>query len=340
MKVIAVVPAMDEMAVIGPCLGALGSQTRPPDRVYVALDPSRDLTEALALAAGASVLRSKGNEHKKAGNLNQALNKLLPRLEDADMILVVDADSFLDPSFVENALRRFSALPGVAALGGTFRGRPEGSYLSYCQRVEYMRHAYDTAKLGGAALTLSGTAMMLRVSALREIQAVTGRVYTTDSLTEDLHLSCELMRMGYDVLAPQDLTLTTEVMPSLRALWRQRVRWRTGAVRTARRLGWGRGTRELSLRLAWGGVGIFATAGYLTSVAYGFAAGSLALYPLWALVTLIFCVEQAATVYRRGGAWRALVGSLLIFEMPYLLFLQAAHAAAYIRAIRPENGRW
>lgn len=337
------VPAHNEEVVIGDCLDAINSQGSPPDRVFVLADRCTDRTAEIAGERCAEVIPVVGGT--KARALNAALVPYLNlkrrrALSDEDAVLVVDADSFLDPDFLENAVRHLKTRPNVAAVGGTFRGRPEGSYWSFCQISEYCRYARDTERLGGKALTLSGTAMVARVSALREILLQTGRVYTTDSLVEDLQLSCELMRRGHDVLAPPDLTLTTEVMPGAGSLWRQRLRWRTGAVRTVAHLGWGRGTRELTLRLAWGLVGIAATAGYLASLAYGALTGALALYPLWLGVTLVFCVEQAVTVYGRGGWRRALVGALLVYEMPYVLFLQACHGWAYVRAILPEKEVW
>jgi cellulose synthase/poly-beta-1,6-N-acetylglucosamine synthase-like glycosyltransferase len=44
-----------------------------------------------------------GNTAKKAGALNQALTRLLPYLCDNDQVLVMDADSHLNPAWLAAA---------------------------------------------------------------------------------------------------------------------------------------------------------------------------------------------------------------------------------------------
>ena len=354
MKVVALVPAHNEEATLSDCLRHLCRQTRRPDLVSVILDNCTDGTEAVARrwednaqahdgALQVEVLKTADNRQKKAGALNAALAEILPLLDAGDAVLVVDADSYLDPGFTKEALRWLRG--GFAAVGGTFRGRSEGTYVSWCEQSEYLRYARDTARAGGAALTLSGTAMLARVQELRwvalsRVDRDAGRIYSTANLTEDLELSVRIMRLGGEIVAPPACTLTTETMGTWRALLRQRIRWREGAVRTVLEYGWGCGTRELTLRLAWGLLGVGVIGAYLGTMLWALASGGVAIAPFWLAITAVFAAEQAVTVFRRGGWKRAALGALLLPELPYLLFLQAVYGLAYLRSIGSGERGW
>src|SRR5688572_8962002 len=66
------VPAHDEGHQILATLEGLRQQTLRPDRVVVVADNCSDDTASLARMAGAEVYETVGNQHKKAGALNQA----------------------------------------------------------------------------------------------------------------------------------------------------------------------------------------------------------------------------------------------------------------------------
>ena len=82
----------------------------------VVADNCTDRTEDVARAGGAEVFRTVDNTHKKAGALNQVLAGLLPGLDDDDLVLVMDADSLLDPgSSGPRAPSSTAAVPAPAA---------------------------------------------------------------------------------------------------------------------------------------------------------------------------------------------------------------------------------
>ena len=83
-RVVVLVPAHDEAASIGTTLRALQAQTRRPDRVVVVADNCTDDTVAIARAAGAEVVETVGNTDKKAGALNQALERRFRRSATSD----------------------------------------------------------------------------------------------------------------------------------------------------------------------------------------------------------------------------------------------------------------
>lgn len=77
-RIVALIPAHDEAVSIKQTIAALGAQTVPADRVIVFADNCTDDTAALASAAGAEVMTTHGNRHKKAGAINYALRRILP----------------------------------------------------------------------------------------------------------------------------------------------------------------------------------------------------------------------------------------------------------------------
>lgn len=355
--VTAVVPAHNEQDTIGDALRGLLAQTRPPDRVVVVCDNCDDETEARAReVAHASVVvtRTVGNRAKKAGALNQVLDVLLAAQQGPDDVLVVqDADSLLAPTFIESGLRHLEADPRLGACGGTFRAAPavagarRGLWLF--QDNEFARYARDVRRRKGRCLVVTGTGAAFRASTLRHIAAERGRalpsgdgqggVYDTEVLTEDNELSFAAMHLGYRLLAPSDMTLLTEAMPTLSALGSQRARWKRGAIENCVQYGLTRITAPYWGRQVMSFVGIVATALYLLSIVLTLAlVGDIRLHPFWLGVTAVFMIERAVSLRDKGP--RAMLAAFTMYELPYDLFLQGVHAKALADAIRKKKKEW
>ena len=353
----ALLPAHDEEATLPAALASLAAQTRRPDRVVVVADNCTDRTEDVARAAGAEVFRTVGNTHKKAGALNQVLAGLLPGLGDEDLVLVMDADSLLDPGFLAAARARLVRTGprhhrrrlGLGGVGGTFRGGPGGGLVGTFQRNEYARYARDVRRLQGKALVLTGTASVFPARVLREVQRArvagvlpdrsgAGAIYDTHVLTEDNELSLALMHLGYRIVAPAECTLETEVMASWSDLARQRVRWKRGAIENLVDYGLTRVTGPYWGRQVLAALGLLATFLYLASLVWGLASG-LTLHAFWLAASGVFVLERVVTVRRRG--WRQmLLAAPLVVEMVYDLFLQLVQAQAFAQALLRHERRW
>ncbi len=344
-RIVVLIPAHDEEQAIARCVEHVLAQSRVPERVVVIAHNCSDGTAEQAREAGAEVMEVEGGSCK-ADALNEAFERLDDALAPEDVLMVVDADSYLSSGFVANGAAWLEK--GYSAVGGVFRGRDDvrgglvSRYVAFCEQQEYLRYERDVARKGGKALTLTGTAMMIRVAAAREVRDSRPyrRLYTRSSLVEDLEISVRLVNLGHRVVAPVACSLTTETMSGFRKLWKQRVRWKEGAVRTVMQYGPVRGTRTLTLMLAWGALGMLAVAAYFATLIWGIGTGHFRLYPIWIAASAIFALEHAVTVYRRGGPVRALVGATLLFEMPYELFLLAAHAYSYYRAVFRPSTDW
>ncbi len=349
-RLIVLVPAHNEAAAIADSVRALQQQTLPPERVIVVADNCTDNTSVQAAAAGAQVFHTLNNQHKKAGALNQVLAKLLPQLQHDDMVMVVDADSQLDPDFLNFAVSKLTADQRMGAVGGVFRGSPGGGFVGHLQRNEYARYARDVDRLNGKCLVVTGTAALFRAGTLQEVVAGRlagkipagdgdGGVYDTSVLTEDNELTFALRHLGYKVLSPKHCTLVTEIMPTWSELFKQRHRWKRGAWENCVQYGlthitwryWGRQIFTL--------FGVLVTFLYLGSIVWSLAVdGGLNLHPVWLAVTGVFVIERVVTVRLRG--WKQMLLAATMYELILDMFLQVVHAKAYADSLLGRERKW
>ncbi|WP_411374088.1 glycosyltransferase family 2 protein [Arthrobacter sp. MPF02] len=345
-----IIPAHNEEAAIAATLGSLYKQTLVPDRLIVVADNCTDATEDIAVRAGAEVVRTVGNTDKKAGALNFVLAGLLPASAPEDLILVQDADSQLSSDFIERSVAHLRKDPRLGAVGGVFQGGPGGGLVGHLQRNEYARYVRDVRRLQGKCLVVTGTAALFRVRTLRDVVAARldgtlppgdgrGGVYDTSVLTEDNELSFALLTLKYRIRSPADCTLITEVMPTWKQLWAQRLRWKRGALENCMQYGWTAVTRPYWGRQLLAAIGVMVTFAYLGTVAFALVTGTgLHIQPFWLAVTGVFVIERIVTVRLRG--WRYMLAAATMYELMIDLFLQAVHAKAYADAIFKRKKVW
>jgi cellulose synthase/poly-beta-1,6-N-acetylglucosamine synthase-like glycosyltransferase len=344
---IALLPAHNEAETLPRAVEALRAQTRPPQRIVVVSDNSTDDTAAVGRKLGAEVVETVDNTDKKAGALNQVLTHLLPTLNNEDMILVQDADSLLDSQFIETAVSYVGR--GFGGVGGVFRGDAGGGFVGHLQRNEYARYARDVRRLGGSCLVITGTAAIFRVDVLREISKARrsgtlpradgrGGIYDTTVLTEDNELTFALLHLGYLVISPAGCTLETEVMETWSDLWKQRLRWKRGAVENCFQYGLTRVTARYWGRQLFTFLGCIVSVAYLASIGFAVCTDGLHIAPFWLVVSLIFVIERVATVHTRG--WKQMLLAASMYELILDYFLQACHVKAYFDAAFRRAKNW
>ena len=323
------IPAHNEEACIAETLQSLLSQSLPPARVVVVADNCSDGTERIAREAGVEVFETVDNSHKKAGGLNQALRELLPGQGDNDCVMVMDADTTLDPGFLESAARRLTDDRALMAIGGLFYGEDGFGLIGQFQRNEYTRYQRDLRRRRGRVFVLTGTASVFRPRALRAVAdergknlpGVHGDVYDTVALTEDNELTMALKTLGALMISPSECTVVTEVMPSLKGLWSQRLRWQRGALENLGAYGLRPQTFRYWMQQLGIGYGVVALSAYLLLILLMVLATSTWVwFPFWVGIGLVFTLERVVTVWR--GGWKArLLGLSLFPELFYAMFL-------------------
>ncbi|MFI1767255.1 glycosyltransferase [Streptomyces sp. NPDC020800] len=344
-RIVALIPAHNEADRIGAAIAALRAQSREPDRIVVVADNCTDATADNARRAGATVVESSGNRHKKAGALNQALKQVLHGLAGDDLVLVQDADTTLVPLFVASAVEAMRS--GVGAVGGIFYGEAGGGLLGVLQRIEFQRYAREIARRGYRADVLTGTATVFRVSTLRQIRQarLDGLIgggtsyYSLASLTEDDEITKAVRTIGYRTVSPAGCRVVTEVMTTVPKLWHQRMRWQRGALENLRDYGWTRVTAPYFVRQTLMGLSVLALALYFVFTAWMLARGRPEFAPFWIAVGLVFVAEKVVTA--RGAGWRSqLLAGTLAVELVYDLFQHAVYVRSLWDMARRREERW
>lgn len=330
LTITAVLPAHNEQDVLPAAIAALRAQTVAPDRILVVSDNSTDATVAVARSLGVDVMVTAGNRHRKAGALNQALPTVT-----TDIALVMDADTTIVASFIEDALAILAESPEVGAVGGVFQGAELPGLLHRFQRNEFERYGVKVAVTGRLEV-LTGTASCIRVSALEAVAAARGVTlpgrpgdcYDRDAITEDSELTLALRTLGYLLVSPRSMACTTETMPTWGDLHRQRVRWYKGMLDNLRAYGLTRTTARYVGQQAMLLTGtlvlwlLFA----LTAITIGL--GIFVVIPFWVAVMGVFVVERLLAVWDQG--WRSrLLTALVLPDLVYDVGLQVA----YLRAV-------
>ena len=347
MRLVVLIPAHNEAGRIRAALCSARGQSRQPDDIVVISDNSVDDTVGIARSLGALVMQSVGNTRKKAGALNQALDRLLPSLDDQDAVMVMDADSSIAEDFLAVAEAQLSADSELGAVGGVFYGEPGIGLLGQLQRNEYLRYSREIARHRGRVMVLTGTASAIRVRALREVAAARGtrlpgtpgQVYDTLALTEDNELTLALKTLRWKLISPSSCRVTTEIMPTWPDLWRQRMRWQRGALENLRHYGLTRVTLHYWAQQAGIAVGVIALSLYLLLMALTAGIGDWHLRPFWISVGAVFILERTVTVW--VGGWRARALAFpLILELAYDAFIQAVFVRSVADLLTQRAQRW
>ena len=343
-----IIPAHNEAASIGATLDSLGAQDPAPNLVIVLADNCTDATASIARAHGARVFVTVGNTHKKAGALNQALSGHLDGLRDNDIVMIMDADTVLDDGFIDAGLQRFTNDRALMAIGGLFYGEEGHGILRQLQRNEYVRYSREIGRRRGRVFVLTGTASMFRSRALRTVAAsrgdllpgVHGEVYDTSALTEDNELTLAIKLLGGLMTSPSGCRVVTELMPTWRNLWTQRLRWQRGALEN---LG-AYGPAPTMLRY-WAqqlGIGysvIALSSFWLLMIVTALATDRWIWFPFWLSVGGLFVVDRVASAWR--GGWRArLLAVLMIPELLYDMYLDLCYLKGIFDITFARNATW
>jgi len=342
------IPAHNEAARLSATLTSLAGQSAPPDRIIVVADNCTDATVDIGRAAGVEVVESVGNRDKKAGALNQVLKQVVPEQSDNDLVMIMDADTTLDEGFLEVARRRFTDDRALMAVGGLFYGEDGGGVIGQFQRNEYLRYSRDLRRRRGKVFVLTGTASLFRPRALRTVAELRGKtlpgppgeVYDTFALTEDNELTLALKSLGGLMISPSECTVVTEVMPTWRTLWNQRLRWQRGALENLGTYGLTFPTLRYWTQQLGISYGVIAFAAYfLLMVAMVITFNNWIWYPFWLSVGGLFVMERLVTVWR--GGWRARVLAASLFpELAYAMFLNAVYVRGVLDIAFGKRAQW
>ena len=148
-----------------------------------------------------------------------------------------------------------------------------------------------------------------------------------------------LKRCGWALRSPDKCRTTTETMPTVGDLFRQRRRWSLGALQTVKRHGFNAVTRVYWFQQFMLLLSIFAMVLLMALTLLDLVTGTMVLSPLWLCIGLVFVVERVVTVWDRPWKDR-LFALVMVPELAYALIVQAAHVAALAQFITGSQGTW
>jgi cellulose synthase/poly-beta-1,6-N-acetylglucosamine synthase-like glycosyltransferase len=328
-----VVPARDEGVALEGTLRSLASQTLPPDRIVVVVNNSTDNTKEIARtyaftpgAIPTDVLEMPGlNRYRKAGALNYGIRHILRggRLPSkTPFLLVMDGDTELDLHFLKRARRIVERDPAIGGVSAACLGKPiQGetlwsSLLLLFQKVEYGRFA--ATRLRRNVHTMSGAGSFYRAAALNDLLCKRPDIFEEreSNLVEDYETTLALKVLGWRVTSNQACIAYTDLMPTMRMLLAQRIRWVRGTVDEWRRYGWCRATCFSIMGMAFSIPGIlYAALWGVTSVRSVILHGAHLDYR-YALLAAFWSLYQGFSVRHMGY-------KVVLFEMalvPEVLF--------------------
>ena len=205
---------------------AIGARAiRYPHRTWMLDDGKRDEVKAMAEALGIGYIRREGNEHAKAGNLNNAL-----RVTKGEFILQLDADHVPLPNILDRMLGYFND-PEVAFVQSpqdfyntdsfTHVVNEEGRSLWEENRIFFS--LLQPGKDYWNAAFFCGSCGVLRRTSFEEIGG-----FSTKTITEDMETSIILHGRGWKSVYHGE-TLAYGLAPSSAFAYHvQRLRWVQG----------------------------------------------------------------------------------------------------------------
>ncbi len=239
------IPAHDESFTIAPCVESLLAMlsTRSDSRVIVVADNCSDDTAEVARTLGAEVLeRFDTLRRGKPPALAWAMAQV--KLADYDAVVIIDADTIVDPDFAD-ALGRLRALREVAAQAYHGTWNPSESWLAslgeLLAAVRY-RGQYPAKARAGLNVPLTGNGMVLGTGVLERAG------WVDDSLTENWELYARYTERGEHIAYAREALLFAQEVKTLAQGTVQRRRWQAGRwivfrthlgpILTSRAIGW------------------------------------------------------------------------------------------------------
>jgi len=284
------IPAHNEESTLPATLRSVAWLDYPADRVrvFVVADNCSDRTADVARAAGASSFVRDDPTHRGKG---LAVAFGLDRLagEDADIILILDADCTLSPNALYELDAAFAAGADVAQTAVRSRNADEGpaGYVAAIGAEFDDGVAAGRSRLG-KSVPLRGTGMAFRREVLGWVR------WCTDSPVEDAEYDRQLRVAGGRVRYCGRAVVSCEAPAGAGELYQQRRRWRA-AIRDR---GWMESKPVVLAQL-------------LVTLVVCFAAGA---FVWWAVVLVALTAAiYARAVVRVGVSWRR---ARLLFGTP------------------------
>jgi cellulose synthase/poly-beta-1,6-N-acetylglucosamine synthase-like glycosyltransferase len=243
-----IIPAWNEAAALPKTLATVLAQDDLPESIIISDDGSTD--ETIAILVALYDIEFQGNLGRsrvhpnlqllakahsgKGDSINQAVN-----LSNADVVLILDADTRIYPGSIRALRYSFTCHPSLSAVSGTLipscSDSRRGRWFQFLQRYEYARQHLSRLAWSylNSTLIIPGACSAFRRDLLLEIGG-----FCLDSWGEDYEIMYRLQRhlrlhqRPCRVMVQPDLCVETDAPETLYSLLRQRRRWAAGFLDT------------------------------------------------------------------------------------------------------------
>lgn len=208
------------------CIYACKAQRHPYTTIHVLDDGNRAEIRALAQELGVNYITRSSNEHRKAGNLNNALKQT-----KAELIAVLDCDfipyrNFLDRTlgfFIDESVAIVQTpqhyfMPDFHARNLGVEGLVPSDVDMFYGYQQVIRDNYN-------AVICVGTSYVIRRKALESIGG-----YVTTCIIEDYQTSSRLIVNGWRLIYLNEILSIGETPSLFRDYLEQRLRWLQGNI--------------------------------------------------------------------------------------------------------------
>jgi poly-beta-1,6-N-acetyl-D-glucosamine synthase len=343
------IAAYNEEASIADTLRSVANQDYPGAfEVFVIDDGSQDRTAAIVDACDSEwlhLLRQPHNSGKSA-----ALNRGLAEAR-FDLVVTLDADSFLYRDALRNLVERYlSDPPNTRAVAGTMLVRnSRRNWVTKAQEWDYF-HGIAAIKrvqsLYQGTLVAQGAYSLYERAALREIGG------WVDCVGEDIVLTWAMLRKGWRVGHAEDACCFTNAPESLHQFVRQRQRWARGVMEAFRQFPDILLQRRLSTLFVWWNLlfpwldlayTVFFIPGVILALfgVYWIAGPlTLALLPMALGINYLMYHVGSQMFALNGLRVRRNLSGFLTYAFVYSLILQPACVAGYFSEVLGLRKSW
>jgi biofilm PGA synthesis N-glycosyltransferase PgaC len=342
-RIAVLIPAHNEAGSIADTLVAILDQSRPADLVVVAANGCTDDTAEIARQFPVTVLELPRLPHRKSQALNIAWAGYC---QDADLVVCLDADTVLTPDALEDWEKEFRDNPLLAGSASKFTVYGKG-FLARMQRAEFAQWTDYLLRRKGQISVLSGTASCLDNSVLRTVAKTRQGPWSYDSQVEDFELTYQIRQMGFDCAVSPTVRAYTDSMPSLRALWGQRMKWQAGTVEDLWSFGYNKYTKHDWRMQLFGWLGVLSRLIWFPWIAF-VATHGIHFDLRWQVLMILFAASafrQSFLIPHRDWKDTLLAATLLPNELFGWIraawFVKAWFAVIAVRVFkRSRQDRW
>lgn len=223
-----IVPCFNEAKTVAGTIQSLLALDYPRDMLEVIVVDDGSTDETLAVAQQFKFDPRVKVFHKDNGGKHSAMNFGLGTTQ-AELIGCLDADSIVDAGALKHIVPIFEYERVAAVTPGILIKKPE-TILQHMQNAEYRLSIFNRFTLSslGSAFIAPGPFSIFRTAVVREAGG-----WRHGHSTEDLEIALRIQHMGYSIGNAPGAAVYTGTPRTVRALFRQRVRWTYGFLRNA-----------------------------------------------------------------------------------------------------------